>query len=919
MRIFAIVLLLFLPSIGKAQLTSTQQKSLNAYADYANHSGEEVSRIVSSVIEYHSRLDNKTHRPNYVCPFQLTEYYLTQVSTLSKSLPVASSASIVGAFNELRAAEKKVDQKCKALDTYHKLEDFKRDNYEGAKTMIREMIPLLSDYRKKHASLQKALETASKPLDNSPLKAYRQTDRLMLAIIEKERAFLNQWVFNLNEKQHAGWPFEKLQPGIAESVSLLKNYKASKPELKYPASSMWSHFDEVYTDYIEVKRNALDQNTFEAKKTDEYSNEVYLNLINYFNGTLVSDYNTFLGFSEGAGYLGIKTLKYVTGYDSKETSVTESVDIKPFNDILHIAPNITAQKTAIPRAVFNALNEYIEFTNETYRQTQHLMATFDNVNPTAARLKGLKNYEHKSPLVYALKDFQIPLSYQQKVTLASKSLNPQHAKTLNDQVQVIMNMMKEMEAQAAALDAETDDKKYEQDSLKKVYEILERQEVLFKTWDDYKEQLYKDVRAIYDSYAATSPSSSWWISGKALRDLADLDHDGVFLAKAYFGGDSSVTISTEKIDAKLRDVISNEYENMKGIQKIGRANGNCPYTPYEDLPESSRLLSERLNLIHAPKKKSYSRYDDPYYRIIYIYNNIVDYNNKFSELSTTVPHLKSVFQPERYQVKYPEKKVEPQPEIASNSAEEKNESQNDQQEKNIATTTPSATQSQQSSSQASSSVVQTQSTSHSTDTVYIEKRDTIYLREPLEKLRSMEGYATNNMVLLLDVSGSMNQPDKLPLLKESMLQMISMMREEDRISVVIFAAKPKILLKPTSFKDEAKIRKAVSDLSSSGKTDGNSAIKMAYKVADESYIRGGNNRIILATDGVFPIQDDVRELIDKFSKDDIFFSVFNFGKGMGASQALENLAKLGKGNYTAISEKNVEIQLINEAKAKRRK
>ena len=204
------------------------------------------------------------------------------------------------------------------------------------------------------------------------------------------------------------------------------------------------------------------------------------------------------------------------------------------------------------------------------------------------------------------------------------------------------------------------------------------------------------------------------------------------------------------------------------------------------------------------------------------------------------------------------------------------------------------------------------------DTVYIERRDTVYLPEPGGNLRSMEGYATNNMILLLDVSGSMNTPEKLPLLKKSVLDLLSMMRQEDQVSIIAFSGKPKTLLVATSFKEEQKIKDAINDLKPSGKTDGNAGVRLAYKVADENYIRGGNNRIILATDGEFGLNEENRQLIEKFSKEDIFLSVFNFGKGAGASKTLEHLADLGKGNYRYISKQNVDLQLIGEAKAKKK-
>jgi Mg-chelatase subunit ChlD len=165
----------------------------------------------------------------------------------------------------------------------------------------------------------------------------------------------------------------------------------------------------------------------------------------------------------------------------------------------------------------------------------------------------------------------------------------------------------------------------------------------------------------------------------------------------------------------------------------------------------------------------------------------------------------------------------------------------------------------------------------------------------------------------------MNSAEKLPLLKSSVLDLLSMMRLEDEVSIISFSEKPKALLTGTSFKEEARIKKAISDLKSSGKTDGNAGLKLAYKVADENYIRGGNNRIILATDGEFSLSDETRQLIEKFSKEDIFLSIFNFGKGAGASKALERIAQLGKGNYQYISKENVDLQLIREAKAKKKK
>jgi Mg-chelatase subunit ChlD len=395
--------------------------------------------------------------------------------------------------------------------------------------------------------------------------------------------------------------------------------------------------------------------------------------------------------------------------------------------------------------------------------------------------------------------------------------------------------------------------------------------------------------------------------------LIDLDHDGLFKAKAYYNGDASIKISTADIDETLRNVIANEYTNLKGIEKIGRNNGNCPYTPYEDLPMSSKTLSEKLNKL-KPATSNYG-YSHPYHEMVYQYNDAVDDLNKFSELSKTVFLLKSIKQPELFEATYEEKKKDNS--AQSDVVKEENTippviGNNKTPEKKVDEI--SAVNAARNSNNMS-----TNNTKILHDTVYIEKRDTIYIGEPGEDLHSMEGYASNNMILLLDVSGSMNAPEKLPLLKTSVLNLLKMMRTEDEVSIITYSGKANVLLKPTSFKDEDQIKKVIEKLKSQGKTDGNAGLKMAYKVADENYIRGGNNRIILATDGEFPISAETLALIEKFSKEDIFISVFNFGKSNTSGKSLEKLAATGKGNYEYITQGNVELKLIREVKAKRKK
>lgn len=876
--------------------------------DYANHSADEVNAVVKRIIGYYPTLSEKRSwgSPQYTCPIQQEEYYLTNAIKQSQGLPPAIQAALNTKLHDLRSAADKIEANCKALDTYHKLEDYKQDNFTKARALIQDLQQLLVTYKAQQTALNNELLATHKKLSaGSPDNGYRKADAMMQEEVARERRLLDSWSFNLNEELHTGWPVEKLEQSILETDTRIGELKKANPTLKYPASSMWTNFQGSLASVLEVKRSALDEYNFEAKKSDKHSNDVYLGLINYFNGTLVSDQNSFVQFAANDGYFGLKTIHYFPLFEIKTKSESVKVVTKPFVDIPRAAFVVSGQKAAITPDVHETLSNYVAFINETWRQTRYLQMVLGSFNSSAAYYRNLESFERKAGLSFDYKTFQLPLSQYQKTIADSKMLTPAHAKSLNDQTTVVLNILKELDDLCAALETETREKKYEKDHLDHIYEMLERQKVLFGIWDERKEILYSDVRSIYDTYPPKQATDSWYISGHALRTLTDLDHAGLVIAKKYYQGGPRNEIPTEKIDETLRDVIAKEYENMTGIKKIGRNNGLCPYTPYEDLPVTSKSLSEEFKALKPPTGTSKTNH--PYHRMVYHYNDIVDDYNKFCELSKEALHLKTVKQPELFEVSYPtssEKKASQDP-VASSVP--------------VSTPVESKVVAQQ-HPETSTQPVHVGSTAKVLhDTIYIERRDTVFLSAPGENLRSMEGYATNNLILLLDVSGSMNAPDKLPLLKESVLDLLSMMRQEDEVSIIAFSDKPKALLTAASFTAEDKIKRAINNLKPSGKTDGNAAVKLAYKVADENYIRGGNNRIILATDGEFMMSDDTRQLIEKFSGGDIFLSVFNFGKGAGASRALERVAELGKGNYEHISKENVSLKLIGEVKAKRMK
>ncbi len=162
----------------------------------------------------------------------------------------------------------------------------------------------------------------------------------------------------------------------------------------------------------------------------------------------------------------------------------------------------------------------------------------------------------------------------------------------------------------------------------------------------------------------------------------------------------------------------------------------------------------------------------------------------------------------------------------------------------------------------------------------------------------------NNLVFLLDVSGSMNSPDKLPLLKSAFRLLLKNLRPEDRVAIVVYAGSSGLALPSTPIKQSDKIFAILDQLRAGGSTAGGAGIQLAYKVAQDNFIKGGNNRVILATDGDFNVgassEGALVRLIEKKRKSDIFLTVLGFGRGNYQAKKMESLADKGNGNFAYI-------------------
>ena len=162
----------------------------------------------------------------------------------------------------------------------------------------------------------------------------------------------------------------------------------------------------------------------------------------------------------------------------------------------------------------------------------------------------------------------------------------------------------------------------------------------------------------------------------------------------------------------------------------------------------------------------------------------------------------------------------------------------------------------------------------------------------------------SNLVFLIDVSGSMNNSNKLPLLKSAFKVLVGKLRKKDKVSIVVYAGAAGVVLESTPGDQKEKILSAINNLNAGGSTAGGQGIQLAYEIAKQEFIKSGNNRVILATDGDFNVgmssDKAMKDLIKEQRKSRVFLTCLGFGMGNYKDSKLETLADTGNGNHAYI-------------------
>lgn len=186
-----------------------------------------------------------------------------------------------------------------------------------------------------------------------------------------------------------------------------------------------------------------------------------------------------------------------------------------------------------------------------------------------------------------------------------------------------------------------------------------------------------------------------------------------------------------------------------------------------------------------------------------------------------------------------------------------------------------------------------------------EEKQLLYLNVNAKKV-NLEHAPPGNFVFLIDNSGSMDMPNRLPLLKAAFQSLVKNLRDKDTVSIVTYGGTVSVWLQPTSGADKEKILKSIEEMEAGGDTPGESAIITAYSLAEHTFIKGGNNRVILATDGDFNVgkitEKQLEELITNKRQTGVFLTCLGVGMGNFKDSKLETLAKKGNGNFAYLDD-----------------
>jgi hypothetical protein len=457
----------------------------------------------------------------------------------------------------------------------------------------------------------------------------------------------------------------------------------------------------------------------------------------------------------------------------------------------------------------------------------------------------------------------------------SKTIPKNFRADLNEKLDQLWRIVNEIESISIELDAYTAKELYlDEPELQTAYEKLHRVEILYHDFSEIKNWLYIGLTGVYHNQLPPKKDEPFVQISHSLYQLVVYARQ--ILVNMKTGQEKRAVAGISSFAQTLDEIRMHENQDVKVLGNRRGINGNTASVYYERI-----LLSAGAFLANATGWQNgrgmdpgFAEYGIDYYyyneRLINLYNRFghgLVYNFNLLTAMSPEPLLMTVEEPHWFRM------IRPDPEF---------------------------------------SLLESGEALNTTDTltISVQAKPT-----PPSPPAPLQGAATNNLVLLLDVSGSMSASGRMPLLKNALRDFLELLRPDDRLSIVTYSGKAQLVLPPTSSTEKDSILNAIDHLRTGGKTDLKKGVRLAFTTASNHYLTLGNNRIILASDGVLNIPGSVKRMVKENGKTGISFSVFYFGSQdlMSRTDPLRALSGWGNGNFNHITEENVDAVLLKEA------
>jgi Mg-chelatase subunit ChlD len=614
-----------------------------------------------------------------------------------------------------------------------------------------------------------------------------------------------------------------------------------------------------------------------------------------------------------------------------------------------------------------ALNQYVEFANECTHILSGVRERLEGFNREAIQYLAsngaiplqfrmhdmIENYQFHStfqgPCLWVEKNNKGTVNIQSLYKATSRYnhfIPADRRQRLNSTRNKMMYLMIEFLGLCDTLEHYTvSNRYYNEPELKTAFWALRRCETLYQDFRELNLALYDQVLAIADPAPA------------ALLEMRDMiAYSREIIRAVRYENIADLNLNLIQLKALLLRVEKSQEQLKKDLAKLNLNIQNSK-TGYENMIVHAHSLMGVAEdyLMKVDYDANYQVYGKGYFyfnhRLLDVYNHhkygMLAYYNRFLSFANTVL-VKMIEEPPIFQVVYKLEAEMPlllaergnsKPSIASMATrkkyltptpnrrpvpttspnvvaqKEKNDSPVEKPVLSEALISPDTAALDQASPEEKSLAV------NPVDEVFPESDTTTVPATPtdvtIQPSKVLAGAAPNHLVFLVDISSSMNKPEKLPLLRESLIYLMEIMRPEDRLTLIAYAGKATVRLEASSAADKASLISELNRLHTGGETKIRRGLKTAYKLARKHFIPNGNNRIILASDGMVPMNRSTQKVVKKMAWEDIAFSTFHLTKGNSTmvQSNLVDLAKLGTGHYHHVEADNAREAILSEARA----